>query len=46
MIETLEHGAPKTPFLAFGDTVHIEMLDAAGATLIGAIEQKVVEAAS
>ena len=43
-IETIEHGAPKTPFLSFGDTVHIEMLDAAGASIFGAIEQRVVAA--
>jgi fumarylacetoacetate (FAA) hydrolase len=42
MIETIEHGAPKTPFLKFGDTVRIEMLDGDGATIFGAIEQKVV----
>ena len=43
MIETIEDGAPKTPFLKFGDTVQIEMLDAAGATIFGAIEQEVVQ---
>ncbi len=41
MLETLEHGAPRTPFLKFGDTVRIEMLDADGASLFGAIEQRV-----
>ncbi|KLI98601.1 fumarylacetoacetate hydrolase family protein [Luteimonas sp. FCS-9] len=40
-VETLEHGAPKTPFLSFGDTVRIEMLDASGASIFGAIEQVV-----
>lgn len=44
MIETIESGAPKTAFLRYGDTVHIEMLDQAGATIFGAIEQKVVAA--
>ena len=34
-------GAAKTPFLAFGDTVRIEMFDRHGATIFGAIEQKV-----
>ncbi|MDR7194169.1 fumarylacetoacetate hydrolase family protein [Luteimonas terrae] len=38
-VETLEQGAPKTPFMAFGDTVRIEMLDADGASIFGAIEQ-------
>jgi fumarylacetoacetate (FAA) hydrolase len=37
----VEQGAAKTPFLRFGDTVKIEMLDAAGASLFGAIEQRV-----
>ena len=43
-IETLEEGAPRTPFLRFGDRVRIDMLDAAGASVFGAIEQKVVPA--
>ena len=30
MLEQLEHGAPRTPFLRFGDRVRIEMLDRAG----------------
>ncbi len=38
-VEALEHGAPKTPFMSFGDTVRIEMLDAAGVSIFGAIEQ-------
>lgn len=41
MVETIREGAPKTPFLAFGDTVRIEMKDKAGHSLFGAIEQKV-----
>ncbi|MGH8032665.1 MAG: fumarylacetoacetate hydrolase family protein [Luteimonas sp.] len=40
-VETLEHGAPVTPFLAFGDRVRIEMLDADGASIFGAIEQRI-----
>lgn len=44
VIETLEHGAPKTPFLRFGDRVRIEMFDEAGASIFGAIEQTVVKA--
>jgi fumarylacetoacetate (FAA) hydrolase len=39
--ETLLHGAPRTPFLKPGDTVHIEMRDARGASIFGAIEQRV-----
>lgn len=42
MLETLEHGAPRTPFLKFGDTVRIDMTDANGASICGAIEQRVV----
>ena len=41
MIETIESGAPKTPFLRFGDTVRIEMKDGNGHSIFGAIEQKV-----
>jgi fumarylacetoacetate (FAA) hydrolase len=40
-VETLLAGAPKTPFLADGDVVRIEMLDAAGHSIFGAIEQQV-----
>jgi len=42
-IETIEHGAPKTPFMRFGDTVRIEMKDAAGHSIFGAIEQTVTK---
>jgi fumarylacetoacetate (FAA) hydrolase len=38
-LETIEHGKPRTPFLKHGDTVRIEMLDAQGASVFGAIEQ-------
>ena len=41
-IETIESGASKTPFMAFGDRVRIEMLDAAGNSIFGVIDQKVV----
>ncbi len=44
-IETIESGAPKTPFMQFGDTIRIEMKDGHGHSLFGAIEQTVVEAA-
>lgn len=40
-VETLEHGEPKTPFMKFGDTVRIEMLDARGRSIFGAIEQRI-----
>ena len=41
MYETIEQGAPATPFLRFGDTVRIEILDADGASVFGAIDQEV-----
>jgi fumarylacetoacetate (FAA) hydrolase len=41
-IEILDGGEPVTPFLTPGDTVAIEMRDAAGRSLFGRIEQKVV----
>jgi fumarylacetoacetate (FAA) hydrolase len=42
-LETIEGGKPQTPFMKFGDTVKIEMLDAKGRSIFGAIEQKVVK---
>ena len=45
-VETLENGQPSTPFMSFGDVVRIEMLDADGATLFGAIEQRIERAGS
>ena len=41
VVETMMHGEPRTPFLKPGDTVRIEMLDAEGASIFGAIEQTV-----
>ncbi len=40
-VETLLYGKPRTPYLKHGDQVRIEMLDEAGASLFGAIEQRV-----
>jgi fumarylacetoacetate (FAA) hydrolase len=40
-VETLNEGAAKTPFLAPGDEVRIEMMDPSGHSLFGAIEQQV-----
>ena len=40
-LETIANGKPVTPFLKFGDTVRIEMLDRAGSSIFGAIEQTV-----
>src|SRR5574343_9543 len=41
MVETIEGGAPVTPFLRFGDRVRIEMFDPAGQSIFGAIDQTV-----
>ena len=41
MLETLEEGEAKTPFLHFGDRVRIEMLDPDGNDLFGGIDQAV-----
>jgi fumarylacetoacetate (FAA) hydrolase len=41
-VETILHGAPKTPYLNFGDRVRIEMNDAQGRSIFGAIDQEVV----
>ena len=40
-VETLRDGKPSTPFMAFGDTVRIEVLDRAGNSVFGAIEQRI-----
>lgn len=40
-IETIQSGAPVTPFLRFGDQVRIEMDNADGHSIFGAIEQTV-----
>ena len=44
-VETLRDGKPATPFLKFGDNLRIEMLDTAGHSIFGAIEQTVRQAA-
>jgi len=41
--EVVEHGAPRTRFLLPGDTVEIEMRDASGRSVFGAIAQRVVQ---
>ena len=41
-LEQLEQGKPVTSFLKFGDRVRIEMFDAQGRSIFGAIDQKVV----
>lgn len=41
MLETIDQGAPKTPFMGFGDRIRIEMFNEAGDSVFGAIDQKV-----
>jgi len=41
MIETIRDGKPSTPFMRFGDRIRIEMRDANGNSIFGAIEQTV-----
>jgi fumarylacetoacetate (FAA) hydrolase len=41
-LETLLEGKPLTPFLKFGDVVRLEMLDLAGRSIFGAIEQRIL----
>jgi fumarylacetoacetate (FAA) hydrolase len=43
-VETLRDGKPSTPFMAYGDVVRIEMLDAQGRSVFGAIEQTIAPA--
>jgi len=43
-VEALRDGAPSTPFMSFGDVVRIEMLDADGNSIFGAIEQPIAQA--
>ncbi len=40
-VETLRDGKPATPFLKYGDTLRIEVTDAHGASIFGAIEQRI-----
>jgi fumarylacetoacetate (FAA) hydrolase len=44
MLEQIESGAARTPFLRFGDRVRIEMFDPEGRSIFGAIDQHVVQA--
>ena len=41
-IELLDSGAPRTEYMAFGDRVRIEVFDAQGDTIFGAIDQRYV----
>ena len=43
-IETVDHGKASTAYMKFGDTVRIEMFDATGASIFGAIDQRMIQA--
>ncbi|MBV6321303.1 fumarylacetoacetate hydrolase family protein [Duganella violaceipulchra] len=43
-LETIAGGAPLTPYMAFGDTIRIDMLGGDGKSVFGAIEQAVKQA--
>jgi fumarylacetoacetate (FAA) hydrolase len=43
-IELAEHGKAVTQYMRFGDRVRIEMLDAEGRSIFGAIDQRMVQA--
>ena len=42
-LETINDGAPSTPFMSFGDRVEIDMLDNNGVSIFGKIDQIVVQ---
>jgi fumarylacetoacetate (FAA) hydrolase len=42
-LEMIADGEAKTPFMKFGDTIKIEMLDANGKSIFGAINQQVAQ---
>jgi fumarylacetoacetate (FAA) hydrolase len=43
-LEMIATGEPLTPFMQYGDSIKIEMLDKNGKSIFGAIDQSVVEA--
>ncbi len=43
MLETIDKGEAATPFLKFGDRVSIDVLDEAGQSVFGAIDQRIVQ---
>jgi fumarylacetoacetate (FAA) hydrolase len=45
-LEMIEHGEAKTEYMKFGDTIRVEMLDAAGKSIFGAIDQKIAQSAN
>ena len=42
MLEIIADGKPSTSFMKFGDTIRVEMFDAEGGSIFGAIEQEIV----
>ncbi|MBC7573697.1 MAG: fumarylacetoacetate hydrolase family protein [Herminiimonas sp.] len=42
-LEMIADGVATTPFMKFGDTIRIDMLDASGKSIFGAINQQVVQ---
>ncbi|WP_298632589.1 fumarylacetoacetate hydrolase family protein [uncultured Umboniibacter sp.] len=42
-LETIADGKPSTPFLSFGDSVQIDMLNAEGESIFGQIDQRMVK---
>ena len=42
-LEMIADGEAKTPFMKFGDTIKIEMLDANGKSIFGAINQQIAQ---
>jgi fumarylacetoacetate (FAA) hydrolase len=45
-IETIQGGAPTTPYMQFGDTIRIEMTGRDGLSVFGAIDQRVAPPAA
>jgi len=42
VLEILESGEAETPFMRYGDQVHIELMNEAGQSVFGAIDQQVI----
>jgi fumarylacetoacetate (FAA) hydrolase len=43
VLEIIADGEAITPFMSFGDTVRVEMLDGAGESIFGPIEHMIVQ---
>jgi fumarylacetoacetate (FAA) hydrolase len=46
VLEIISNGKPVTPFMRFGDTIRIEMLDTHGQSIFGAIKQVICQSES